>query len=102
MEDLVTNLPLRTPLTAAAAAFAACILLVAPSHADAIKVGGGTEPQIKNTGSTLKGIDSPTKESGGVKSAPFDPVGVTFPKTTQRGAQPANGQAFRVGGGRRK
>lgn len=98
----MTSPALRAALSATAVALAACILFVAPSHADAIKVGGGTGPQIKTKGSTVKGIDSPSGQSGGVKSAPFDPVGVTFPKSTQRGAQPASGQAFRVVGGRRK
>ncbi len=98
----MTSPALRATLSATAVALAAFILFVAPSHADAIKVGGGTGPQIKTKDSTVKGIDSPGGQSGGVKSAPFDPVTVTFPKTAQRGAQPVGGQAFRALGGRRK
>lgn len=83
-------------MTASAMALAALTLLSAASHADKIK--SGTAPQGTTQTGTVKGIDSPGGQSGGVKSGSFDPVTVTFPKSTTSRSQP-NGSTFNRGGG---
>jgi hypothetical protein len=89
----------------AAATLASGALLGTPSQADPIR--SGTTPQpIKQTGSVNppKSIDSPGGQSGGgIKSAPFNPVTVTFPNnTTSRSQTRGGGTANRSGGGQRR
>lgn len=75
------------------AALTGSLVLVTPSHADKVKAGSSTQ-STKQTGST-KGIETTGGQSGGTKSAPFDPVTVTFPKSTNSGSQKAGDTSSR-------
>jgi hypothetical protein len=87
-----------------AATLAIVALLSMPSQADPIR-SGTTPPPTKQTGSVNppKSIDSPGGQSGGgIKSAPFNPVTVTFPNKTTGRNQTKGGTAHRSGGGQRR
>lgn len=93
------------PAVAAIAALTASIFLTTPGHADRIKSGSAPQSTKETTKPPVKGIDSPGGQSTGPKSAPFNPVTVTFPKTTPK-TNPATprttgGSESRGGGHRR-
>jgi hypothetical protein len=71
--------------------------LGAPAYADKVKSGNAPQTNQTGSGNPPKSIESPGGKT--VKSAPFEPVTVTFPNKTSRN-QPAGGN--RASGGRRR
>lgn len=89
--------PMKTLRIFTAVALTSAALLSAPSQAE--KINAGSPPASAPAVNRPKTIEQPTPggstlnpsgggQSGGIKSAPFNPVTVTFPRTTSR-SQPS-------------